>query len=158
MKPYIICSRNLLKHPVGYTSMQMHMPVKRRAKPMLERDCTKPRTGLTGCGPYARAAEKSPLFRSMARYRDRVIEILLRQRRYVEAIDLCKKELNGNAERGKEAIAGGKAFDKSLSIEKVKRLVRELQQAGCEDEGLRLFCSAIEFMSAESGLDPSQKR
>ena len=51
MKPYIICSRNLLKHPVGYTSMQMHMPVKRRAKPMLERDCTKPRTGLTGCGP-----------------------------------------------------------------------------------------------------------
>lgn len=107
---------------------------------------------------YARAAEKSPLFRSMARYRDRVIEILLRQRRYVEAIDLCKKELNGNAERGKEVIAGGKAFDKSLSIEKVKRLVRELQQAGCEDEGLRLFCSAIEFMSAESGLDPSQKR
>ena len=48
MKPYIICSRDPLKHPVGYTSMQMHMPVERRAKPVLKRDRAKPGTGLPG--------------------------------------------------------------------------------------------------------------
>ena len=53
MKPKIICSRDPLKHPVGYTSMQMHMPVERRAKPVLERDRTKPGTGLPGCGSDA---------------------------------------------------------------------------------------------------------
>ncbi len=56
MKPYIICSHNLLKHPVGYTSMQMHMPVERRAKPVLKRDRAKPGTGLPGGAAACRNA------------------------------------------------------------------------------------------------------
>ena len=32
MKPYVTCSRDPLKHPIGHAGMQMHMPVKCRAK------------------------------------------------------------------------------------------------------------------------------
>jgi hypothetical protein len=37
------------KHPVGHTGMQMHMQVECRAEPVLERDCTQPRAGLSRC-------------------------------------------------------------------------------------------------------------
>ena len=53
MKPYIICSRDPLKHPIGYAGMQMDMPVECRAKAMLKGDRTESGTGLPGCGTAA---------------------------------------------------------------------------------------------------------
>jgi hypothetical protein len=58
MKPYIICSRDPLKHPIGYTGMQMHVPVECRAKPMLKRDRAKPGTGLPGTAAAYRNARR----------------------------------------------------------------------------------------------------
>ena len=43
-----------LKHPVGHAGMQMHMLVDRRAKPVLKRDRTQPRAGLSRCAALAR--------------------------------------------------------------------------------------------------------
>ena len=36
-----------LEHPVGYARTQKHMPVERRAEPVLKRDRTEPRAGLS---------------------------------------------------------------------------------------------------------------
>ena len=58
MKPDVTCSRDPLKHPIGYTGMQMHMPIERRAKPMLKRDGAKPGTGLPGTAAAYRNARR----------------------------------------------------------------------------------------------------
>ena len=47
MKRHAITFDTPRKHPVGHASMQMHMLVERRAKPVLKRDRTKPRAGLS---------------------------------------------------------------------------------------------------------------
>ena len=47
MKRDVASSHNPLKHSGGHAGMPMDMLVERRAKPMLERDCTEPGTGLS---------------------------------------------------------------------------------------------------------------
>ena len=47
MKRHAITFDTPRKHPVGHASMQMHMLVERRAEPVLERDRTQPRAGLS---------------------------------------------------------------------------------------------------------------
>jgi hypothetical protein len=101
---------------------------------------------------YAHAAEISPLFRSMARYRDRVIEILLRQRRYSEAIDIFDKKLKGSINRGSDVIPEGQTSEKTHSIEKAKKVARELLRDGCEDQGLQLVLKTLENISSETSF------
>ena len=47
MKRHAATCGALLEHPVGHAGMQIYMLVERRAKPVLKRDRTKPRAGLS---------------------------------------------------------------------------------------------------------------
>lgn len=98
---------------------------------------------------YAQAVQIHPPLASNQHYGNAVVEVLLKQRRYTEALATLEKSLQLDPHQDRQMTTARQWERVTKAYEWAKRIVEELRVAGCDDEELMIFYASVLVRNGE---------